>query len=134
MARQQDKTALRHAQAANELREQFIAILGHDLRNPLQAVYSAGVLLEKRLTDPALQGVAGRIRINVKRMTSLINDILDFARARLGEGMGVKIKDVDAHGGTLSVSSNEQSGTHFTARLPLDSNHPDHNTRNGRTQ
>jgi signal transduction histidine kinase len=95
MVRQEDKTALRNAHAANELREQFIAILGHDLRNPLQAVYSAGVLLEKRLTDPALQGVAGRIKVNVKRMSSLIDDILDFARARLGEGMGVKIAEVD---------------------------------------
>ena len=95
MARQQDQTALRHARAANELREQFIAILGHELRNPLQAVHAAGALLEKRLTDPALQGVAGRIRVNVKRMSSLINDILDFARGRLGEGMGVQIKDVD---------------------------------------
>jgi signal transduction histidine kinase len=252
MARQQDQTALRHARAANELREQFIAILGHDLRNPLQAVYSAGVLLEKRLTDPALQGVAGRIRVNVKRMSSLINDILDFARGRLGEGMGVQIKEVDdmdaglnavvrefqdgqperqiltnisvtrkvrcdlgrvqqvasnlignalkhgapqgpvkvsasaedsefildvwnagepiapesidkicepfwrqsntgnreglglglyicsqivrAHGGTLSVTSNEASGTHFTARLPLDSDRLHQNTGNGRTQ
>jgi hypothetical protein len=250
MARQQDQTALRHARTANDLREQFIAILGHELRNPLQAVHAAGALLEKRLTDPALQGVAGRIRVNVKRMSSLINDILDFARGRLGEGMGVQIKDVDdmdaglnavvrefqdgqperqilanisvtrkvrcdlgrvqqvasnlignalkhgapqgpvkvsaraedsefvldvwntgepiapdsidkicepfwrpsttgnreglglglyicsqivrAHGGTLSVTSNEKSGTHFTARLPLDSDHLDHNAGNGR--
>ena len=41
---------------------------------------------------------------------------------------------VRAHGGTLSVTSNEESGTHFTARLPLDSNHLDQNTGNGRAQ
>ncbi|HEY0801812.1 MAG TPA: histidine kinase dimerization/phospho-acceptor domain-containing protein, partial [Steroidobacteraceae bacterium] len=84
--RQQDQTALREAHSANDLREQFIAILGHDLRNPLQAVYSAGVLLEKKVTDPALQSVAARIRVNVKRMSCLINDVLDFARGKLGEG------------------------------------------------
>src|SRR5271156_5693174 len=67
MARQVDQSELRGAHADNELRDQFIAILGHDLRNPLQAVYSAGVLLEKKITDPTLKGVAARIRVNVKR-------------------------------------------------------------------
>ncbi len=95
MARQEDQSAFAALNAANELREQFIAILGHDLRNPLQAVYSAGVLLEKKITDPALKGVAARIRVSVKRMSSLINDVLDFARARLGEGMGVRVAEVE---------------------------------------
>ena len=84
-ARQEDKSALRGAHADNELREQFIAILGHDLRNPLQAVYSAGALLEKKVTDPALKDVAARIKISVKRMSSLINDVLDFARGGLAK-------------------------------------------------
>ena len=111
MARQQDQTALRDAHADNELREQFIAILGHDLRNPLQAVYSAGVLLEKKLTDQALQRVAGRIKINVKRMSSLINDVLDFARGKLGEGMGVQIREVDdMDGGLRAVVTEFQDG------------------------
>jgi signal transduction histidine kinase len=250
MSREKDQSQLRDAHAANELREQFIAILGHDLRNPLQAVYSAGVLLEKKVTDPALKGVAARIRVSVRRMSSLINDVLDFARARHGEGMGVRIAEVEdmdaglnavvrefqdgqpdrqilanisvtrrvrcdlgrvqqvasnlignalkhgapqglvkvtaqaedsdlvlnvwnggapippenidkicepfwreslsgnreglglglyicsqivrAHGGTLSVTSSQESGTSFTARLPLDADHLDQNPGNGR--
>jgi signal transduction histidine kinase len=250
MARQADQSELRGAHADNELRDQFIAILGHDLRNPLQAVYSAGVLLEKKITDPTLKGVAARIRVSVKRMSSLINDVLDFARGRLGEGMGVRVADVEdidaglnavvrefqdgqpgrqiltnisvtrkvrcdlgrvqqvasnlignalkhgapegpvkvsaqaeesdlvinvwndgepippenidkicepfwrqsstgnreglglglyicsqivrAHGGTLSVTSSQESGTSFTARLPLDADHLDQNPGNGR--
>jgi signal transduction histidine kinase len=103
MARQEDQSALRGAHAANELREQFIAILGHDLRNPLQAVYSAGVLLEKKITDPALKGVAARIRVSVNRMSSLINDVLDFARGRLGEGMGVRVAEVEDIGAGLNA-------------------------------
>jgi signal transduction histidine kinase len=111
MARQEDQSALRGAHAANELREQFIAILGHDLRNPLQAVYSAGVLLEKRITDPALKSVAARIRVSVKRMSSLINDVLDFARARLGEGMGVRVAEVeDIDAGLNAVVREFQDG------------------------
>ena len=111
MARQADQSALRGAHADNEVREQFIAILGHDLRNPLQAIYSAGVLLEKKISDPALQGVASRIRVSVKRMSCLINDLLDFARARLGEGMGVRVEDVeDIDAGLNAVVREFQDG------------------------
>jgi signal transduction histidine kinase len=111
VARQQDQSALRGANADNELREQFIAILGHDLRNPLQAVYSAGALLEKKITDPALKGVAARIRVSVKRMSSLINDVLDFARGRLGEGMGVRVAEVeDIDAGLNAVVREFQDG------------------------
>jgi signal transduction histidine kinase len=111
MARQQDQSALRGAHADNEVREQFIAILGHDLRNPLQAIYSAGVLLEKKIADPALQAIASRIRVSVKRMSCLINDLLDFARARLGEGMGVRVAEVeDIDAGLNAVVREFQDG------------------------
>jgi len=40
--------------ATSELREQFIAILGHDLRNPLHAVYASSDKLQRKLTDPDL--------------------------------------------------------------------------------
>jgi signal transduction histidine kinase len=90
-----DRTALRDERAASELREQFIAILGHDLRNPLQAVYVTGQLLEKKLADPDLKSMATRIKTNVKRMSSLIDDVLDFARGRLGGGMGIAATDVE---------------------------------------
>ena len=111
ISREKDQSQLREANAANELREQFIAILGHDLRNPLQAVYSAGVLLEKNVTDPALKGVAARIKVSVRRMSSLINDVLDFARARRGEGMGVRIAEVeDIDAGLNAVVREFQDG------------------------
>jgi signal transduction histidine kinase len=111
MSREKEQSQLRDAHAANELREQFIAILGHELRNPLQAVYSAGVLLEKKVTDPSLKGVAARIRVSVRRMSSLINDVLDFARARQGEAMGVRIAEVeDIDAGLNAVIREFQDG------------------------
>ena len=73
-------SALQAERATSELREQFIAILGHDLRNPLQAIFAA---------DPTLKALAARVRSSAKRMSSLIDDVLDFARARLGSGIGV---------------------------------------------
>src|SRR3978361_1845281 len=72
-----------------ELREQFIAVLGHDLRNPLAAI-SAGARILQR--SGALQGqkelrVLDMINTTVTRMSDLIDNVLDFARGRLGGGI-----------------------------------------------
>lgn len=93
--REREQSALLDARATNELREQFIAILGHDLRNPLHAVFAGGDLLERKLTDPAQRMIASRIKTQARRMSSLINDVLDFARGRLGGGIGLELADVD---------------------------------------
>src|SRR4029077_5510909 len=77
-SRERERSALLDERATNELREQFIAILGHDLRNPLHAVFAGGELLERRLTDPAQRMIASRIKTHARRMSSLINDVLDF--------------------------------------------------------
>jgi signal transduction histidine kinase len=92
--REREQTALLDERATGELRERFIAILGHDLRNPLQAVFASGDLLERRLTDPALQVIASRIKTHVLRMSSLIDDLLDFARGRQAGGIGLELTDV----------------------------------------
>jgi signal transduction histidine kinase len=87
---------LQMERATSELREQFIAILGHDLRNPLQAVVVGTELLARKPNDPqfVLQ-VAARIKASAKRMSSLIDDVLDFARGKLGGGIGVELAEVD---------------------------------------
>ncbi|MDP8984576.1 MAG: ATP-binding protein [Pseudomonadota bacterium] len=90
-----EHSALLDERAASELREQFIAVLGHDLRNPLQAVCAGADQLERKLTDPVLAGTAGRIKANARRMSSLIDDVLDFARGRLGGGIDVELTDVE---------------------------------------
>jgi signal transduction histidine kinase len=93
--REREQTALLDERATSELRERFITILGHDLRNPLQAVLASGDLLERRLTDPALQLIASRIKTHVRRMSSLIDDVLDFARGRQAGGIGIELTDVE---------------------------------------
>jgi signal transduction histidine kinase len=100
----QEHDALLDERALGELREQFIAILGHDLRNPLHAVYASSDMLERRLTDPALSAIAVRIKSNARRMSGLIDDILDFARGRLGGGIGVELTEIgNLNAGLLAV-------------------------------
>jgi signal transduction histidine kinase len=111
MAREREQSALRDERAASELREQFIAILGHDLRNPLQAILATSEIMARRLADPVLLGMAVRMKANAKRMSSLIDDVLDFARGRLGGGVGMQLDsthDVDA--GLAAVVKELQDG------------------------
>jgi signal transduction histidine kinase len=103
LVREEEHAALLDERASSELREQFIAILGHDLRNPLQAVHASGELLERRLTDPVLKGIASRIKGNVRRMSALIDDVLDLARGRLGGGIGITVAEVDRIEESLSA-------------------------------
>lgn len=72
-----------------ELREQFIAVIGHDLRTPLNATIGAAeVLLGMPLPDRA-QRFAQIVRVSGQRMNRLIDDLLDFARGRLGGGIAL---------------------------------------------
>jgi signal transduction histidine kinase len=85
--------ALLHERATSDLREQFIAILGHDLRSPLQAIYISSDRLARKLTDLGDQAAAARIKAGAHRMSSLISDVLDFARGRLGGGIELEFSE-----------------------------------------
>ncbi len=78
-----------------EARERFIGILGHDLRNPLNAI-TMGVELLRDLPEPHSK-VVGRIGRSAHRMDAMIRDVLDFARGRLGDGIPVTPSQVDLH-------------------------------------
>lgn len=71
----------------SELREQFIAVLGHDLRNPLAAVASGVRLMGKAKSIEDTAKLAGLMQQTVDRMAQLIDNVLDFARGRLGGGL-----------------------------------------------
>jgi sigma-B regulation protein RsbU (phosphoserine phosphatase) len=73
----------------SELREQFIAVLGHDLRNPLAAISAGARILQRSgaLHQHKELRVLDMINSTVTRMSDLIDNILDFARGRLGGGI-----------------------------------------------
>ncbi|MEZ2297503.1 ATP-binding protein [Variovorax sp. RCC_210] len=89
------ETALQSERATAELREQFIAVLGHDLRNPLSSVGAAAELLVRRQTEPELVKLGNRLKASTRRMSGLIDDVLDLARVRLGSGMHLSIREAD---------------------------------------
>jgi phosphoserine phosphatase RsbU/P len=68
------------------LREQFIAVLGHDLRNPLAAISGGMNLLLKTSLDEKAKAIVDLVRGSATRMAALIDNVMDFARGRLGGG------------------------------------------------
>jgi len=89
-----EATTTQLVDAAREagLREQFIAVLGHDLRNPLASIKAGTELLRSGKGDggETLRLMQG----SVSRMSALIDDIMDFARGRLGTGIEIGRSDV----------------------------------------
>ena len=86
--------ALALERATAELREQFIAVLGHDLRNPLAAVGATAELMVRSSAEPQMVALGTRLRTTARRMSQLIDDVLDFARGRLGSGIGIEAREV----------------------------------------
>ncbi|WIG93702.1 PAS domain-containing protein [Myxococcus sp. SDU36] len=83
-------------QRAVDFREQLMAVLGHDLRNPLNAINASAFQLTRAedLAPPERRAV-DRIRKATARMGRMITDILDFARTRLGGGLPVARQPMD---------------------------------------
>ena len=73
-----------------ELREQFIGVLGHDLRNPLASIDAGMRVLLKNPKRPDLPEIVSGIQKSVLRMADLVNNIMDFARGRLGGGLTIR--------------------------------------------
>jgi signal transduction histidine kinase len=77
------------------LSEMLMAMLGHDLRGPLSAVLMSAMVLERRAESEATREAAGRIVQTGKRMSRMIGDLLDLARARLAGGIAVHRQPLD---------------------------------------
>ncbi|HMF40203.1 MAG TPA: CHASE3 domain-containing protein [Polyangia bacterium] len=69
------------------LQERFIAILGHDLRNPLNAVSMAARRLKEADTSPRWAKSVDYVIAGARRMTRLVDQLLDLARARQAGGI-----------------------------------------------
>lgn len=71
----------------------FLAILGHDLRNPLGTVVSGSSFLMQAVDlQPKYILVATRMFNSGKRMSKLVNDLIDFTRTHLGPGIPIRVK------------------------------------------
>lgn len=80
---------LNNERETSELREQFIAVLGHDLRSPLASVSSGAQLLLRKSEDEKTRQVLSMMAESAQRMGAMVENLLDFARGRLGGGIAL---------------------------------------------
>ncbi len=78
------------------LQQQLMAIVSHDLKNPLAAMKSAASLIvrSERIEDEHRED-ARRVVSNARRMERLIRDLLDFSRLRSGQALPIHLDTVD---------------------------------------
>ena len=110
---------LLHAQAnlidantASQLREQFIAVLGHDLRNPLASMSGGINMLLREPQSERSTKIINLMRGSVLRMSGLIDNVMDFARGRLGGGLGLEKEATRPVGPTLMQVISEIQTAH----------------------
>jgi signal transduction histidine kinase len=75
---------VREKEDAARIREELVAVVSHDLRNPLGTVLNASNLLIELTLDQSVRRYAEMIQRNATRMNVLINDLLDWERIRSG--------------------------------------------------
>lgn len=83
-----EKDVLAERQRTAEFQERFMAILGHDLRNPLSSV-TMGIALLRRKEGAQSQVTLNRIAASAARMSRMIDQLLDLTRSRLGGGIAI---------------------------------------------
>lgn len=84
-----------YSKRIDDSRQMFLAILGHDLRNPLSAIRTAAYLVSLKDENRAAAGAVSMINTNADAMVRLINDLIDFSSSSLGRAMPLNREPVD---------------------------------------
>ncbi|MDP8983913.1 MAG: PAS domain S-box protein [Pseudomonadota bacterium] len=78
------KRAERALRDANQQKDEFLATLAHELRNPLAPIRNATEILARMELDPAVRSVSDIIGRQVGQMAHLVDDLLDVSRITAG--------------------------------------------------
>ncbi|WP_394782266.1 sensor histidine kinase, partial [Undibacterium sp.] len=86
------ESAVTYSDQATRTRDTFLAILGHDLRSPLTTITMAGDFLSRaEVGNERTLKVGARIKRSAATMTTMVNDLLEYARTQLGGEMPVTL-------------------------------------------
>lgn len=117
--KERDQTIVEQRHEA-ELREQFLAILGHDLRNPLSSMVSGVRILSRDSHSERSEKVLQGMRASSARMSELISNMMDFARVRLGDGIGLDLQPHTDLGDQIEQVTSEIANTYPGADFKMD--------------
>jgi PAS domain S-box-containing protein len=113
-----ERAALLEKERLQQFQERFLAILGHDLRNPLASLNMGTGLLRQRITDPVMLQILQRMGSSGLRMSRMIEQIMDFTRVRLDRGIQLNLETMDLRA-TLEAIVNEMRAAHPTRTVSL---------------
>ena len=89
------ESVARYDDGVEQAKETFLAIVGHDLRTPLGAIHSAAAfMLETGELNEPHRTLTARIAGSAKRTLTMVGDLLDFTRSRLGGGIPVALEEM----------------------------------------
>ncbi len=94
----EQRAALAEKARIQEFQERFLAILGHDLRNPLASIDMGLGILSEQINEPTASSVLARMRSSSGRMSRMIEQILDLTRSRLAGGLELDLQVMDVRG------------------------------------
>ncbi|MBC7445250.1 MAG: HAMP domain-containing histidine kinase, partial [Polaromonas sp.] len=90
------ESVVTYSENADRTRDTFLAILGHDLRSPLSTMAMAGqFLVRPSVGSEGTRQIGARVARSAANMTSMINDLLEYARTQLGSGIPLAPGPVD---------------------------------------
>jgi signal transduction histidine kinase len=84
-----------YSKRVDQSRQMFLAILSHDLRNPLNCIRMAAHVVSATKDDPASVEALSMIETSTDAITRLVSDLIDFALSGLGRAMPLQRGPVD---------------------------------------
>ncbi len=119
------ESVLRFTEETTASKDMFLAILGHDLRNPLSSVISSAefMLESSGLEEPELTLVTRMVNTS-RRMNKLVGDLLDFTRTRLGAGIPIMRADISMKKVILDVVD-EMAAAHPSRPIEVTGDNPE---------
>ena len=105
-----DRAALDAERDTGRSREEFIAVVGHDLRNPVAAVSAGLRILGRHPTKDTASHLVVEMQRPMLRMQQIIDDLLDVARGRLGAGIELDILESPIWNRCCATSRKKSSG------------------------
>lgn len=100
----------RYAREMERSRELLLAVLGHDLRNPLSSIRMSAEILARSDLTPGQSKYAAAILQASERMRRMVRDLLDFTRTRLGAKLLVAAQQCDLCAVCRDIAEEARSG------------------------
>jgi PAS domain S-box-containing protein len=118
---ERERAGRQAAERASEAKDEFLAMLGHELRNPLAPIVSALQLLKLRGDARSVRELQV-IERQVSQMTRLVDDLLDVSRVSRGKivlrSEPIDLREPLTKAAEMAIPSFEQKGQHFQVNVP----------------